>query len=61
MKTTSRLEPKTPKDTIMNHCISRLSRAVLLALPLAGRPLAHAAGEAKNVIFFLETAWVRSP
>ena len=54
MKTTSRLEPKTPKDTIMNHCISRLSRAVLLALPLAaGAPLAHAAGEAKNVIFFL--------
>ena len=38
----------------MNHCISRLSRAVLLALPLAaGAPLAHAAGEAKNVIFFL--------
>ena len=54
MKTTSRLEPKTPKDTIMNHCISRLSRAVLLALPLAaGALLAHAAGEAKNVIFFL--------
>ena len=37
----------------MNHCISRLSAPSCSPCPWRGRPLAHAAGEAKNVIFFL--------
>lgn len=38
----------------MKRCIPGACRAALLSVPLlAGAPLAHAAGEAKNVIFFL--------